>query len=449
MQDKKRIYIFIAAFIVVIAIIFGIYSALKGGSSSTGTNSTTGYKGFNPFGIGGNTGTTDEQNTGEQSVQIPTTNPDGTPYVSHFHKITDFPIAGAAFFEDTRGTTKAQVAAIPTAGEVSVPTTTKEKVVATKTKAKTPIVAPTPQVTINPAVRYVDKVTGHIYEMLINTKAVGKISNSTIPSIYESYFNNTADSVIYRYLGSDNQTITSFMATLGSRSGEFLPNNITDISLSPDATRFFYLIKNSKGTTGVVRGFKDIKKTQIFTSPYTEWLSQWINDKKIYLTTKAASGVEGSMFSLNTNTGTLSKVFGGISGLTTLSSTTGEQVLYSISEVSGPHSYIFTVATHSTNDTTLYTLPEKCVWSKDNINIYCAVPTTIGGGVYPDDWYQGTVSFTDKFIKLNITTNEVKLLGDSSLETPLDGTHLFLDKDETQVFFTNKKDSTFWSVDAK
>jgi hypothetical protein len=152
---------------------------------------------------------------------------------------------------------------------------------------------------------------------------------------------------------------------------------------------------------------------------------------------------------LNVSNGTLTKIFGGVSGLTTLANHDGSMVLYSSSSSSGPKLGLLIVSNHTTTDLSTYGLPEKCVWSADNINIYCAVPNNINGGDYPDSWYKGQTSFDDHFVIINSNTSSVTNIADSSDGTPLDGTYLFLSRAENQLFFINKKDSTLWSLDLK
>jgi hypothetical protein len=112
---------------------------------------------------------------------------------------------------------------------------------------------------IAPSIRYVEKKNGHIYKMFLDTRSKEKISNSTIPSILEAFFSKDGDSVIYRYLSSD-KVISSFMATLGAPKGEFLPQNISDLSLSMDKDKFFYITKNENGSTGTIGLFNENKK---------------------------------------------------------------------------------------------------------------------------------------------------------------------------------------------
>ncbi len=447
-MPRKTKIIFIIVFILVGVITLGIYFySSKSNTSNTGDGTTNGYQ---PFLGGGTTsqinsdGTIVNNGTGQDSNTVtPSDIVQAQPGPAKLHKITDYSVAGAVFFEDTRPLLGQEVAL--TGGEEPLTTTqtnkttTKAKVATPKTKA--------PEFEIVPSIRYVERVTGHINQMYLDNKTIGQVSNSTIPNIYEAIFDGKASSIIYRYIGDDGKSISSFLATLGSTEGEFLPSNILDVSVSPDKSKFFYITKTQAGVVGSTRSFKDTKKTQVWTSSISEWLSQWVTDQKIYLTTKASYSVDGGLFSLNTTSGVLSKIFGGVQGLTTLANKDGSLVLYSASTSSGPRLFLLDVIKHTSSDINTYGLPEKCVWSNDNLYIYCALPNNAGGLQYPDIWYQGLVSFTDRFVKINKDTLQVELIADSTYETEVDGTKLFLDKEGKQLFFINKKDSTLWSLD--
>ena len=90
------------------------------------------------------------------------------------------------------------------------------------------------------------------------------------------------------------------------------------------------------------------------------------------------------------------------------------------------------------------TLPEKCVFSKTDENkIYCAVPISMPSAKYPDEWYQGLISFSDNLWQINVNTGIAKII---FYKSDFDITNLFTDKNENYLFFTNKKDSTLWSL---
>jgi hypothetical protein len=236
------------------------------------------------------------------------------------------------------------------------------------------------------------------------------------------------------------------MATIGLPKGEFLPQDISNLSVSPDNTRFFYITENNSGVTGTVGIFGQTNRIVFFNSPFTEWLSQWDAKNNVYLTTKPSYSATGSIFLLNAVNKTITKVLGGINGLTTLISPNGSYVLFSTSTDTGPKLGVYNINKHTTFDLDKYGLPEKCVWSSDNINIYCAIPNVVTGNQYPDSWYQGLVSFDDYFVKINTITGDTETLANSKDETPIDGINLFLNRDENTVFFTNKKDLTLWGM---
>jgi len=494
-MPKKTKIIFITVFIIVGLIIYGFYLYLNKNTTGTTTTNTPWYQSFNPFGSGDNT-----TNGGDKTVTTNENdqNKNDNSISSKFHKITDFAISGATYLEDARPiATKTdtttpqpeQIKTIISAGtkegrkdiQIFLNTTLSLKpalivdgnfgksvtdaikkfqkinnipVTGLVDDATTPYFTKTTNTTnsqvkdqteIAPSLRFVERKNGHIYKMFLDTKVQEKISNSTIPSIYEALFDKKGDTVIYRYLS--DKTISSFIATLGAPTGEFLPQNISDLSVSPDKTKFFYITKNNDGVTGSIGIFGDTKKSLVFNHPFTEWISSWDGNQNVYLTTKASYTANGSVFVLNSTNKTISKLFGGVPGLTTQINPNGLTILYSTSTDTGPKLGIFNIKDHSTKDLDTYGLPEKCVWSSDNINIYCAVPNVINGNQYPDVWYQGTVSFDDFFVKINTVTGDKTTIANSTDETVVDGTYLFLNKSENTLFFINKKDYMLWSLD--
>ncbi len=310
------------------------------------------------------------------------------------------------------------------------------------------------------AVRYVERATGNVYEKFIDRLEERKISTTVIPKIHEAIFGNTGKSVILRYADDDNRTIETFSGILPEETaggdslpemkGGFFPQNIPSVSISPDDSKIFYISKFGNGVLGTIVNFDGTKKSQIFNSTFTEWNPQWVNARIISLNTKPSASVPGYAYVLDTQTKDFSEVLGGIQGLTSLYSPNGKKILYSKTSSSGDSFSLslYDVDAKNSSDLGIHTLPEKCVWSKDNIIAYCAVPNSINPGQYPDVWYQGLMSFSDSIWKINTKTAAFNLLSDMSKEsgTQIDGTELFLDENENYVFFTNKKDSKLWSL---
>jgi len=64
-------------------------------------------------------------------------------------------------------------------------------------------------------------------------------------------------------------------------------------------------------------------------------------------------------------------------------------------------------------------------------------------------WYQGLVSFSDYFVKIDTNTGDYITIANSVDETPVDAVSLILDKDEENLLFINKKDYTLWGLDVR
>ncbi len=411
--------------------------------SGTGTNF---FSQFNPFG----TKTTSPVATPPIDVSgyIPPAAEEASK--AKLVKVSSMPVAGFGIFskERVRNTTPP---ILPLTGEVNSIPPAKEG--SGSLKPKTEFVT---------AVRYAAKATGNIYQTFADKIEERKFSGTIIPKLYDSYFGNRGQSVVMRYLKADDRTIETFVGTLPKEylgadpsanneiKGFFLPNDIKDISISPDISKMFYLFDSGDNMVGTTLSFLDNKKVQVFDSPFTEWLSQWPNSNTITLTTKPSNSVPGHMYSLDLIKKSLTKILGNINGLTTLGSPNGKLILYGDNNLS---LNVYHADSRNSDVLGVKTLPEKCVWGKTSDVIYCAAPKLLGLGAYPDSWYQGEISFNDQFWKIDIKTeNGTMILDPTTIVTrgeEIDGIKLALDEGENYLFFVNKKDSFLWRLELK
>ena len=304
--------------------------------------------------------------------------------------------------------------------------------------------------------RFMKRETGHVYDTDIITMEERRVSNTTIPKVHEVLWGGSGTQAIVRYFDEESREIKSFSGSIeydeviqeGSLNGVFLPDNISNLSVSQDKERIFYLIDEQSSVLGTTSNLDGSKKIQIFDFQFTEWLPQWIGNY-IFMTTKPSFGVKGYLYSLSKNSGTMERILGNVFGLTTLVDNSGENILYSESTQGGFSLYLFNIEGGSTERVPFETLPEKCVWSEDGIKIYCAVPSFIPRMDYPDTWYKGVVSFTDNIWVFDTKTKTLDVLAEieTSTNTKMDITKLFLDEDGEYLFFTNKKDRSLWVLE--
>lgn len=311
-------------------------------------------------------------------------------------------------------------------------------------------------------IRYVERGTGHIIETTTESFESRKISNTTIPKVSQAIWSPGGQSVIMRYTKDGSDNIFSFSADIvkatttqdvsKNSKSVFLPSNITQVSVNPSGDTIFYLTKDSGGATGYISNINDSKKSQIFKSPITEWLVSWTNKEIISLATKPSYTATGYLFFLNKKTGVNNKILGGINGLTALVSSTTKNILYSESDDDLIKLHSYNLKNNKNNTLSFKTLPEKCVWSKiEEFIVYCAVPQTLIRGEYPDDWYQGLISFNDTLWKINLKTNSSEPIYNPKKESDkeFDIVDSFLSDNDDYLFFINKKDLTFWSLSIK
>lgn len=305
--------------------------------------------------------------------------------------------------------------------------------------------------------RRVDKATGNIYETRMDNMEESRVTNTTIPKIYEALWGNNENSLFLRYLRDDGETIETFTSKIiegadgkeGSLLGTFLPSDIKSIAVSPKKDKVFYLNVVSGEAQGTVMDMVLGKKGIVFRYPFTEWLPDWPVDNTITLVTKPSGKTSGFMYSINSAGGNMTKILGDIRGLTALMSPDGKRVLYSESAGNSFALNLYDIGSAEAVSQSARTLSDKCVWSQDNDVFYCAVPLNPPQALYPDSWYQGLVSFSDVLVRVDAGAGSMTVLVDPKefAGEEIDAVNLTLSKNEDYLFFINKKDGAPWALE--
>ncbi len=316
-------------------------------------------------------------------------------------------------------------------------------------------------------IRYVDRGTGHIIDRKLDDVNAVTISNTTIPKVYEAFWNKKGTALLMRYVVELNDSISTFYAALTSVSssgaatsslqttpyelkGSYLLNNMKNVAISPRGDRMVYTAIDASGLTAIISNLDGTNKKIIWGSPLVNWQVEWPEENTLSFTTAPSALATGFSYLINTTNGKVTKVLGPVTGLTTLVSKDAKKVLFSESKGGTFATGFYDIKTGQVTEATFRTLPEKCVWSTLNKNVlYCALPIETTNAQYPDDWYKGKVSFTDQIWYINADTGEARLLSNlySDSKTLIDATHLTLDNTENVLLFTNKNDLQLWSLD--
>lgn len=282
-------------------------------------------------------------------------------------------------------------------------------------------------------IRYIEKSSGHVFEMDLDGGNKQRISNTTIPGIFEVAWSGTGSRAILKYLSGEKLNILSANFTGSSTQGSFLSPDIKDALFSPKGDRIAYVIETQDETLVITAAPDNKNQTVRFRSLHSSWKILWPEDNNIYLLTAPSAYLDGFLYKINLASGSFTKILGPKPGL--LASSNSTNVF--ISEADPNNKTII-------SSLAIKTLPEKCAWSKKSKDIiFCGVPSSLPAGIYPDDWYKGKVSFDDAILKINLnggSASSVLIPENADVINPV------LSEDETILFFINKKDGTLWRV---
>ena len=295
------------------------------------------------------------------------------------------------------------------------------------------------------ALRYVKSENGYVYDYVPKYKKSYLISDTEIPHVSIATFSPDGNTILFQYLDGDLKTEKSVIGTLGGSNINLLPDNIISFSFGQN-NKFAYFKKTTYGANLILRDLITNKETIIYNSPISEWNTSFINEDSILITTKASEYADGFAYIVNTKNKIVSKLWSGISGLTTKVSMNGNYILRGETIASGPVLSLYNMKTKSLIKLSKMGLVEKCNFIMDETNITCAIPKSFENKAYPDSWYLGEVKTDDALIRYTTENLNERILKNLSSEadTPIDVLKLDTNVAGDFVSFINKNDSSLW-----
>lgn len=307
--------------------------------------------------------------------------------------------------------------------------------------------------------RYVDRATGHIYDTDLATLVKIKVTNQTLPKIYEAYFRSDGNAVLFRSLKNDSDVIENLSlsltpphtppqeasTTLYSVSSTPLRGDISAVAVGSSNTLLYAL----KDTSSIVSStFNGTGVKTLLNSPFNSWRLA-TSGNNLVVHTKAGSNTAGYAYTLNISNGAFTKILGPLNGLVAIPSAVGNRILYSYVENGITRLFAKNLGNNSLSEILPVTLAEKCVWSIRNIGtLFCGSPTNGLGFGEPDNWYRGATHFSDRIwlFDTNIDIAQVLVEPKTSLGIDIDATELKLSLKEDYLIFINKTDLSLWAL---
>lgn len=296
-------------------------------------------------------------------------------------------------------------------------------------------------------IRYIERATGHVYDIDPDGKNKTRISNTTVPGVFDVAWAPDGSRAIIKYPSSSGLNILSARFNASTTLGVFLPADIKEVLFSLKGDRIAYVIESASGGN-IITASPDNKNTRtVFRNPFYSWTLLWPEENIMYLTTRPSAFVDGFAYRLNVTSGAFEKIAGPRSGL--LFSTDGKSALLAEADQrkEGALAYTVNLKTGEATQIEARLIPEKCAWSKKEKNVaFCAFTDPFPRSVVPDDWYQGKLLFADSFAKIDTAKGGIEKIPS---DTPLDAYKPFLSAEEDKLFFTNRYDGSLWGLRIK
>ena len=219
--------------------------------------------------------------------------------------------------------------------------------------------------------------------------------------------------------------------------------NLTEIIwpkvFSPDGKKIVYQ-KNNGLFTSDSSGKN--QRTLISDLKLKDIILKWPNTNNVALIGKPSGLAAGGLWFLDVRNSNIRKIIGDFFGLEALFSPDSGSFIYSYVDQNGRD---LRLAVYKNGNQKIInnvsTLIDKCVWTKNSINIYCAVPKSWPDfAVLPDDYYKNAFSTSDDIWKINTETGEKTLIfqyigGISNLVVSNDESHIFFISKENQFLY--------------
>jgi len=295
-------------------------------------------------------------------------------------------------------------------------------------------------------VRYVERGTGHVYEINLTSGEETPLSRTTVPQVGSAVFSPEGSTVALT--SYTNYQTNVFVGTLGSDV------NLIGIPLQPGATNIsfesenevLYSVTTDGATKGYTHNIDTLEQAELFSFNYTNLDVIWRNGSDdIYLATKPAHKLRGFIYKTENNILTpVTESLYGLSAFVTNSHIvttwfTGDTY---VSEAITEEEDIISIPTLA--------LKEKCTADTFSSTIlWCAAPLSASSRTFVEDWYKGIALSEDYIWQIDLSTQSSKLHADPEelVGRTIDVKDIAINNQGDTLSFINKIDQTLWVYD--
>ncbi len=301
-------------------------------------------------------------------------------------------------------------------------------------------------------VRFVERGTGHIFEVAAATGATTRITGTTIPRTTRAIWSPAGSRVVLvtetasdeerLFAGSIEKTDQGNAPGEGTLSTIELDPTARNVTFASTSDSIYYTTPTAQGSTGYSQNLKTNARTVRFTSPLRDITTTWGSEADASLPIIAYTTPTAQQLGYAYVGTGFTRLVGGLRGLMVIPTPNHRILSYAQS-----NSLISRTDTLDGTALAIPVFPEKCAADPTrSTTLWCGAPLGLAPGGYPDLWYQGAVSFDDSIWKLDIASGNATLVSVPSqdVKEAIDVTDMHTSSDGTLLIFINKKDGALW-----
>lgn len=305
-------------------------------------------------------------------------------------------------------------------------------------------------------VRYADRATGNIFDVRLPTLEKKRLTNNTLPQIYEAYFRDDGAAALFRAL-DENDVVKNMALALtppkATSTDALYTVSMTLLRGQMDSIArgagdiISYVAKDANAVAS--SKFNGEGVATLWSGPFTSWRTGRLGAGTLVFT-KPAATLPG--YAYRVSAGTLTKLLGPLNGLIAMANPLGTHLIYSYTEGASTRLFAKEVGKSASTEFTPSTLADKCVGSVQEKGIfYCGAPAQGVGGTQPDAWYQGKAHFSDSLWRFEAATGAASLAlePEGDFGVALDVSAPQLSPDGKYFVFINKSDLSLWGAKLK
>lgn len=303
---------------------------------------------------------------------------------------------------------------------------------------------------------YYDKETGYVFQISFDGKIWERISDTSIDGLKSVSWAPSRDKAIIERSAGQSQgkeVIEKYVYDYNTGKKHDLSNKIGRIVFSPNGKKILYHYWDPGKLSNVsIANYDGSNWEMLFESEMTGLRLSWPKQDTVSFISSEVSFAGADLYFMKLERPySLTEMIKNKFGLLVNWSPTGNKLFYSSqtakdSEMRSLYLRDFEKGTET--GLAFKTLPQNCVWTKDETALYCAEETKNFVQIIPKDYQKQLSLAGDSFWKIDLTVREFQeIYIPKQGEQIYDATEMIVSDSQDYLFFINKLDGKLYGID--